>query len=186
MTQVYARSVLNTDAGQAPVRILLIGMMGSGKSSVGRELATRTGWPFADNDTLVQRATGSTARGLLAQSGEPGLRRAEAEALAVALSLPPPVIAAVAAGTVLDAGNRRAISGAGFVVWLRAPVGVLVARSADADHRPWLEGDASGWFEAALAERGPLYARLADLELDTSDLDPAGATARILDAIGHR
>ena len=178
--------MLSTDDGPAPVHILLIGMMGSGKSTVGRALSARTGWPFVDNDTLVERATGSTARGLLADSGEAGLRRAEAEALSVGLALPPPVIVAAAAGTVLDSANRRAMAEGGFVVWLRAPVETLMARSADADHRPWLEGDATPWFEAALAERGPLYAQLADLELDTSDLEPGDAAAAILTAVGDR
>jgi len=164
-------------------RVVLLGMMGSGKSSVGRALAARTGWPFVDNDALVERATGRTARELLAEEGEGSMRDAEAAALRFGLSLSPPVIVAAAAGTILAADDRAALSDAGFVVWLRAPAGVLAARAAGAEHRPWLEDDPIAWFEATGADRDSLYASVADLEVDTSRLDPEAAAAVIGDAI---
>lgn len=163
-------------------RILLVGMMGSGKSSVGRALADRTGWPFVDNDALVERASGRTARQLLAVLGAEAMRAAEAAALDVALEMEPPLIAAVAAGTILDPDQRRRLDDGGLVVWLRAPAPVLAARAIGADHRPWLEDDPLGWFERTLEERDPLYAEVADIEIDTSRAGPDVAAAEILRA----
>lgn len=168
------------------MRIILIGMMGSGKSSVGRLLATRTGWPFHDNDALVERATGRTARELLATAGEAGLRDAEAAALNAAVEASAPAIVALAAGTVLEPDQRQRIAAAGFVVWLHSPPDVLAARAAAGMHRPWLEGDAAAWFAETSAERAPQYAAVADLEVDTSETDPDEAADRILGAIRDR
>jgi acyl-CoA hydrolase len=161
-------------------------MMGSGKSTVGRAVAARTGWPFVDNDALLERATGRTAKDLLAADGEEALRRAEGVALRDALAMPAPVIIGVAAGAVLDPTARGAMAGDGLVVWLRASAEALAARAAGGMHRPWLEGDAAGWVAATLAERDPLYAEVADLELDTSTLDPAAAAEDILAALRRR
>ena len=168
------------DRGGRPGRILLIGMMGSGKSSVGRALSERTGWPFVDNDVLVERVTGMTARQLLEERGADGLRAAETAALVAGTEVDPPAIVATAAGTILDPDNRRRIAEAGLVAWLRAPASVLAARAVGAAHRPWLEEDPIGWFESALAERDPLYASVADLEVDTSTSTPADAAEVIL------
>jgi shikimate kinase len=91
---------------QSPDRVALVGMMGSGKSTIGRLLSARTGWPFYDNDTLLQRATGLTARDFLAKHGELELRAAEAAALRLGLASPPPCIVAVAAGTIEEKSLR--------------------------------------------------------------------------------
>ena len=161
-------------------RILLVGMMGSGKSSVGRALSARTGWPFVDNDTLVERASGMTARQLLEQRGADAMRLAEAAALRRAVETPPPVIAATAAGTILDAANRAILDGSGLVVWLRAPAETLAARAVGAAHRPWLDDDPVGWFRRTLAERDGLYAAVADLEVNTAERTPKRAADEIL------
>ena len=165
-------------------RVVLLGMMGSGKSSVGAALSVRTGWPFVDNDALVERATGRTARELLAREGEATMRAAETAALEAALGLPTPVIAATAAGTVLDPANLERLRTGGFVVWLRAPAEVLARRAVGAEHRPWLDEDPVGWFRGAQAVRDHLYASVADLEIDTGSVDPQDAASRILDAVG--
>ncbi|HET9416035.1 MAG TPA: shikimate kinase, partial [Candidatus Limnocylindria bacterium] len=88
-------------------------MMGSGKSSVGRALSRRTGWPFMDNDALVEQVTGMTARQLLAERGVQAMRAAEADALRAGARLTPPAIVAVAAGTILDSAQRRLMAAAG-------------------------------------------------------------------------
>jgi shikimate kinase len=163
-------------------RILLIGMMGSGKSSVGRALAVRTSWPFLDNDALVERATGRTAR-QLADDGEPALRAAEAAAFEAGLTVPPPAIIGVAGGVLMDPESRARVAAGGFVVWLRAPAEVLAERAVGAEHRPWLDGDALGWFRRTLGERDHLYAAVADLEIDTAAQSPAEAADAILMAI---
>ena len=159
-------------SGPQPERILLVGMMGSGKSSVGRALSRRTGWPFMDNDELVQQVTGLTARQLLAERGVEAMRRAEADALVAGAHLDPPAIVAVAAGTILDPDQRA----------IRAPATVLARRAAGAVHRPWLDDDPLAWFEQAMATRDPLYASVADIEVDTATTPPSDAAERILRA----
>jgi shikimate kinase len=141
-------------------------MMGSGKSTVGRLLADATGWPYADNDELLLRAHGATPRDLLAERGEAAMRAAESDALAAGLALPPPAIVGVAAGVILEAANRAVLRAGGVVVWLRAGADELAARAAGAEHRPWLDGDPRAWMTAALVEREPLYASVADHVLD--------------------
>jgi len=163
-----------------PVRVLLIGMMGSGKSSVGQALARRTGWTFHDNDSLVERATGRTARRLLAESGKAALRAAESAALAAGLALDRPAIVGVAGGALLDPTDRERVGDGGFVVWLRASPEVMASRAAGAEHRPWLEGDAVGWFRRTVAERDPLYASVSDLEIDTGVTAVEGAVDAIV------
>ena len=163
-------------------RLLLVGMMGSGKSSVGRALAELTGMPFIDNDVLVERATGRTAR-QLAEDGEMALRRAESAALRAGLDVEPPAIIGVAGGAVLDPADRERLGDGGFVVWLRAPADVLAARAAGAEHRPWLDGDTEGWFRRTVAERDPLYAEVSDVEVDTGSATPAEAAEAIAAAL---
>jgi shikimate kinase len=170
-----------TDAtGLPPTRVVLLGMMGSGKSSVGVALAKRTGWPFIDNDALVEQATGHTARELLATRGEEAMREAESAALRTGLTMPPPAIVATAAGTILDAGDRAQIKQGGFVVWLQADAETLAARAVGAEHRPWLDRDPVGWFQTALEERTPLYAAVADMVVDTGTARPDEAAEAIV------
>ena len=164
-----------------PTRVVLLGMMGTGKSSVGRALADLTGWPFVDNDALVQAATGRTARQLLA--GEDAMREAEAAALRRGLATDPPAIVATAAGTVLDPQHRGLIDAGGYVVWLTAPPEVLAERATGAAHRPWLEHDPVSWFRDAARVRDPLYRSIADLEIDTEGVAPGAAASRIVEAI---
>ena len=158
-------------------RVALVGMMGSGKSTIGRLLAEATGWPYVDNDELVRRAHGMTARELLADRGEDVMRRAESDAMALGLALPPPAIVGVAAGVILDADDRERLRRGAIVIWLRATAGVLESRAKDADHRPWLEADGGSWIREAAAEREPMYASIADLVLDTDAGSPAEAVA---------
>lgn len=169
----------------AECRILLVGLMGSGKTSVGRELAAQTGWPYVDNDLLVQQAAGRTAREILAGGGEVALRLAEADALAAALTTPPPCICGVAAGTVLGPSNRRAMVDGGIVVWLTADAHTLAARATGAIHRPWLEEDAETWMREVAAERAPLYRELATLVADTEDRTPEEVASWIRDELAE-
>ncbi|HJP71091.1 MAG TPA: shikimate kinase [Candidatus Limnocylindria bacterium] len=151
----------------AACRVILVGMMGSGKTTIGRLLSEATGWPYVDNDELVRRRSGTTARQVLAEGGTHRLREVESAALALGLELPPPVIVGVAAGTVLDPANRALMSGSGIVVWLRATAETLIARAGGAAHRPFVDRDGAHWMEETAAEREPLYAEIADLSVDT-------------------
>lgn len=148
-------------------RVLLIGMMGSGKSTIGRLIAETTGWPYVDNDELVRRSTGTTARQIVAEDGEADMRSAEAAALALGVEVAAPAIVGVAAGTILDDSNRHRLRTGGVVVWLRADAPILEARAMGADHRPFLKRGGGAWIRDAISERDPLYASVADIVIDT-------------------
>lgn len=168
-------------ASPAPTRIVLVGMMGSGKSAVGRALARLTGWPFVDNDALLEAATGRTARELLEDGGESVLRTGESAAFRSALGRPIPEIVSVAAGVVLDPADRSALASAGYVVWLRATTATLARRAPGAAHRPWLGADARAWLERTGRERAPLYTEVADLVVDVDRMTPAAIASSIVE-----
>jgi shikimate kinase len=164
-----------------PCRILLIGMMGSGKSTIGRLLARSSGWPYVDNDELVLRARGATSRRLVAERGEAEMRLAESEALAHGLALPAPAIVGVAAGVIVDEENRRSLRDGGIVIWLRAAADVLAERARGADHRPWLDDDPVAWMSTTLAEREPLYASVTDRIVETDATPPEAAVRDLME-----
>lgn len=141
-------------------------MMGSGKSTVGRLLAERLEWPYHDNDLLLVNGEGQTARQLLAARGDAGLLAAEVGALRRALALPVPNIVGVAARAILDPQTREALRDAGLVAWLRVTPETVRQRAVGAAHRPWPADDPLPWLRAAVRERDPLYASVADLALD--------------------
>jgi shikimate kinase len=170
-------------AADGPCRILLIGMMGSGKSTVGRILSSATGWPYLDNDELVRRSHGATARQILADRGEARMRQAESDALSLGATTPVPALVGVAAGTILDPSNRERLRIAGIVVWLRADAAALESRAMGAAHRPWLDTAGGSWIGETLAERNPLYASVADLVIDTGTRRATASAAEILDRL---
>ena len=162
---------MSSDGSSAgrPCRVILVGMMGSGKSTIGQLLSEATGWPYVDNDDLVSESHGATSRQLLAESGEAVMRAAESAALARGLEVPEPAIVGVAAGTILDPASRKGLRGGGIVVWLRADAETLAARASGGAHRPWIDEGGKSWFVEAVAERDPLYASVADIVLDASN-----------------
>jgi len=159
---------------------LLIGMMGSGKSTIGRILAEATGWPYVDNDELVRRSTGTTARQIVAEDGEADMRSAEAAALALGVEVAAPAIIGVAAGTVLNPANRERLRTGGIAVWLRADAPILEARAMGADHRPFLERGGGSWIREAIAERDPLYSSVADIVIDSGAMAAEESSAAIV------
>jgi shikimate kinase len=161
-------------------RILLIGMMGSGKSTVGRLLAERLGWPYLDSDEQVVARTGKTVPELFAERGESQFRAEEAEALAQATTSDGPAVVSVAGGAVLAADNRRRIRVAGQVVWLRAEVATLAARVGTGTGRPLLGDDPHAALQRLYLERLPLYEELADVTVDVDHLTPLEVADRVL------
>jgi len=170
-------------SADAPCRIVLVGMMGSGKSTIGGLLAEATGWRYVDNDDLVVRATGMSSRELVRTRGEAPMREAERTAAEDALAEVPPVVVGIAGGAIADEAVQRTLAHAGLVVWLRAGTSTLAERAFGADHRPWLNDGGVAWIDATNAERASLYASVADLAVDTDLLGPTDAVGRILAAI---
>ena len=167
----------------SPPRVLLTGMMGAGKTTVGRALAALSGWPHLDNDELVERATGRPTPEVLAGADEATLRRVETAALDLALASPPPVVAGVAAGVVLDPEARTRMRAGAFVVYLRAPLTLLAARVGDGGGRAWLDRDPPAALERLYAGREPLYLDVADLVLDVDGVAPVDLAAAIFDTV---
>jgi shikimate kinase len=152
-------------------RILLVGMMGAGKTTVGNALSALIGWPYFDNDELLVRAVGKATRRVQEEDGERALRRAESAALDVALSDGGPLIAGVAGGIVLDPLDLQRLRSGGLVVWLRAELSTLARRVAGTD-RPWLGADPLRALQALYAGREDLYASVASVILDVDTLPP--------------
>ena len=100
-------------------RLILVGMMGAGKTTVGRLLADRLGWRSFDSDAQIMEATGHTVPELFAERGEAAFRAEEERVLAEALSGDQPVVVSAAGGVVLSAANRALLARSGTVVWLR-------------------------------------------------------------------
>jgi shikimate kinase len=164
-------------------RILLVGMMGAGKTTTGRLLAERLGWGYRDSDADVESATGMTVPELFARDGEAAFRAAEASVLADACADSSPSVVSVAGGAVLSADNRRVIAHSGIVVWLRARPGTLAARVGDGVGRPLLDGDPATALAHLSSVRAPLYADLADVILDVDELSPTAVVDRIVDSM---
>lgn len=166
-------------------RVLLVGAMATGKSTVGRALAGLLDCPYLDNDDLLLAATGRTARALAAAEGESALRDAESDVLAEVLATPAPWVAGAAAGVVTDAADRERIADSGaVVVWLAAPAEVLARRVASGAHRPWIDGDPRAALERLVAERAPFYAEVADEVVDVSHDDPRDIALRLAQQLG--
>jgi shikimate kinase len=163
-----------------PCRIILIGMMGSGKSTVGELLARRTGWPHHDNDELLRTLFDATPREILGTGGEATLLAAEVDALRAGLAATTPSIVSAAGGTIVDPSAREALAASGLVVWLRVNAATIHERAAVGDHRPWPDPDRLAWIRDALAKREPLYQEAADLTLVADHAQPAALADQIL------
>lgn len=161
-------------------KVLLLGMMGSGKTTVGTALAARLGWPYLDNDVLLARSTGQTAPELLAASGSAALRAAESGVLTLLLGMPGPLVGGVPGGCVLEEADRARLQSAGCpVVWLRSSPAVLARRVGSGAGRPRLGDDPAAALQALAAERDPLFAQVASYVVE-ADLQPAGSIAKQL------
>lgn len=171
-----------------PDRVLLIGMMGAGKTTVGVRLSRLLGWRYLDNDRLLSIAVGLDTRRVQQKRGERALRFAESAALTVALTQAPPLVASVAAGVVLDPSDRDRLRNGGFVVWLRARIDTLAQRVAGTD-RPWVGKDPAVALRRLYAGRADLYQSVASYVVDVDSLPPDQVAERIaaaLSAAGRR
>jgi shikimate kinase len=150
--------------------VVLVGMMGAGKSSVGRRLAARLAIPFVDADAEIERAhAGMTISEIFATHGEPYFRAGETRVIARLLEGGPQVLA-TGGGAFMSADTRNAIRLRGISVWLRATIDVLNRRIKRRGDRPLLKGtDAAETLRGLLEEREPVYAQ-ADLTVESRDV----------------
>jgi 5-deoxy-5-amino-3-dehydroquinate synthase len=164
-----------------PRHIVLVGLMGSGKTTVGEIVAARLGRPFVDSDAVIEERTGRTVREIWHTDGEPAYRVLETAALRDFLDSPEPSVIAAAGGVVLREENRAALKeAAALVVWLDADVDVLAARATTGDHRPLLDDDPLGAMTQMDREREPLYREVAGVVIDTTDRSPEDVADEIL------
>ncbi|HYM68625.1 MAG TPA: shikimate kinase, partial [bacterium] len=159
--------------------VVLIGFMGTGKTLVGRALASRLGRPFVDTDVLIEERAGRPIRRIFAEDGEAAFRRLESEVVAAVGEREGTVIA-TGGGVVLSPGNMAHLRRNGMIVGLRAEPSAILARVGGGADRPLLGADPEASVRRLLAERGLLY-HDADLVLDTSAVS-AEEAARCVEA----
>lgn len=147
-------------ATPSPTRVVLLGLMGSGKTTVGKELARQTGWPYLDNDTLLTAATGRSVTDLAAVGGE-HLHDAERDILEDVLLREPPLITSAAAAVVGDPLVGALLHHRAFPVYLHVPPHVLVERVGSDPRRPFLQDDPLGVLTKMHEARDPLYREFA-------------------------
>jgi shikimate kinase len=151
--------------------VLLVGFMGSGKSSVGLLLAQRLGVAFVDLDDRIAQEAGVPIPTIFAEEGERGFRDRESRALS-ALALEPPAVVACGGGIVSRAENRRALRDLGTVVYLRVSAGESARRCGAGEGRPMLSERSAHEVAELLEEREPYYVAVADVQLDTDGRMP--------------
>ena len=150
--------------------VVLVGMMGAGKSSVGERLADRLGRPFFDVDAWIEDEEGMSIAEIFRSRGEGAFRDLEAGVLPAFLSNPTASVVSVGGGAVTNDRSRELLVGA-RVVWLRADHETLATRVGDTSSRPLLAGgDALGELARLSEEREPFYAEVADVIIDVDGL----------------
>ena len=171
----------STDPAWSDRHLVLVDLMGSGKTTVGGVLAERLQRPLVDSDHRIESSTGRTAKQILAADGLEELRRHGVAALFDALTEPRPLVIAAAAGVVLDAeSRRRLVEAPADVVWLDADPALLPARTSRHQHRPWLDDDPAGTLQRMHLDRQPLYFEVADAIVTVGGLTPVEIADRIV------
>lgn len=166
-------------------KLLLIGMMGAGKTTTGRLLAERLGWPYLDTDLEVERQAGRTVPEIWREQGEPVFRMEESRVLAEACARPDLCVVSVGGGAVMSLENREVIRRSGLVVWLRADASTLAKRVGGGAGRPLLEGGPAIALARLSESRAPLYSQVADLVFDVDRISPPQVVDRIVENLQH-
>jgi shikimate kinase len=165
--------------------VALVGMMGAGKSSVGRRLAAKLDVPFRDADAEIEAAAGCTISEIFDRFGEAAFRDGEYRVISRLLGEPPHVLA-TGGGAFVDPRTRAKIEENAVSVWLRASIGLLASRVQRRETRPLLrDGDPKEIITRLLAEREPIYAG-ADIVVDSEDGPHTAVVERIIAALAAR
>jgi shikimate kinase len=166
-------------------QVVLVGLMGVGKTTVGRRLAVALGRAWRDSDADLQAATGRTVRELRDEEGVDAMHAREAAQLLDALAAEGPTVVSAAASVVDVEDCRRALEAPGVaVVWLRADPVTLAERFGSDPHRPAYGDDPADFLADQAARRDPRFAAVADLVVDTDGLDPDEVVGRVIDGLG--
>ena len=178
-----AASLRRQAEGITPARtIALVGLMGAGKTTVGRRLAKALSLPFADADAEIATAAGRSIDAIFAEHGECEFRRGERQVIARLLAGPVHVLA-TGGGAFIDPRTRALMKERAISVWLKAPLDVLMKRVAKRDNRPLLkEDDPRAVMQRLMDDRYPIYAE-ADLTVETGIGPHNTAVSLILDAL---
>ena len=171
--------------------IVLVGLMGTGKTTVARLLAEHRHVELLDTDKLIESRDGRSVREIFEKSGEATFRELESEVLSECLSRPGSPIIAGAGGVVVREQNREMLDrardgGTAVVVWLHARPEVLAERTAKGVHRPLLDNDRMGTLTQMSEDRGPLYASVADIVIDVSDRSIESVVELLIDALDEQ
>jgi len=170
-------------ASLGPRSIVLIGMMGVGKSSIGRRLGARLAIPFVDADAEIEKAAGMSIADIFARHGEAAFRSGEARVIARLLNGGPQVLA-TGGGAVMNPATRALIQQRGVSIWLSAEFELLLRRiSKRKAERPMLQtADPAATLRELLAEREPIYAQ-ADLTVESRDVPHDAIVAEIVERL---
>ena len=162
--------------------IVLVGLMGAGKTSIGRRLAARLSLPFRDADAEIELAAGCSIAEIFERYGEREFRAGERRVITRLLA-GEPLVLATAGGAYMDPATRATIRREAVCVWLRCSLPVLLRRVAGRTHRPLLnDGNPEDVLQRLIGQRHPVYAE-ADVIVECSDETPDVTTAHVLDAL---
>jgi shikimate kinase len=192
MPNIAVRNPVNTKLSAAAIvaalesrSLVLVGMMGAGKSSIGRRLAARLNIPFVDADAEIEQAAGMTIADIFARHGEASFRSGEARVIARLLEGGPQVLA-TGGGAFMNPDTRALIGAKGISVWLKADYEILMRRIRRRSDRPLLDTDnPAETVRRLMEERYPVYG-LADLTVHSRDLPHDTIVDEILAAVAQR
>ena len=173
---------VNTFRSPIDRTVVLIGMMGAGKTAVGRRLAKVLGWPFQDADAAIEEAAGTTISNIFAEIGEAAFRDKERRVIGRLLEKEKQILA-LGGGAFMDSTTRALVRAQALSIWLRADLDTLVRRTGRPGKRPLLaQADPRARLAELLEQRTPIYAE-ADLMVDSSNAPVGEVVNRVLEAL---